>query len=191
MKVEESAPAAEAVEKPDKRKLLVPLLIGGLVVAIALAAVFAVLWVQSKDTSPDEVASFLTEQSGQAQTRAEKIVNLLMNYDSSNLDEVSDQVLALSTGSFADDYRDTLRQGLGAALEKSTASSRGEILEGPNVFFKSPSEATAIVRAQQTTQSNSNPGGQTFTYVMQLSLVHTSDGGWKADGVKILSQQAA
>ena len=191
MTVEESALDVSApVEKP-KRKLLVPLLIGGLVIAIALAATFVVLWVQNKETSPEEVQSFLSGESGLVQERSETIVNLLMNYDSTNLDDVSAQVLELSTGDFAQDYRETLQRGLGDALEENTASSRGQILEGPSVFFKSPSEATAIVRAEQTTQSNSNPTGQTFTYVMQLTLVDTSDGGWKADGVKILSQQAS
>ena len=174
-----------------KRKLLVPLLIGGLVVSLALAAVFATLWIQNKDTSSEEVKTFLGGESSVVQARAEKIVNLLMNYDSSTLDDVSAQVLALATGSFAQDYRDTLKRGLGDALKQNTASSHGQILEGPNVFFKSPSEATAIVRAQQTTQSNDDPTGQTFTYVMQLTLVDTADGSWKADGVQILSQQSS
>jgi hypothetical protein len=191
MTVEETALGVGVAAEAPKRKLLLPLLVAGLVVAVALAAVFAALWVQNKDTSPDEVRSFLSREASVVQTRADKIVNLLMNYDSTNLDDVSDQVLALSTGTFAQDYKETLGRGLGDALEENTASSRGQILEGPNVFFKSPSEATAIVRAEQTTQSNSNPGGQTFTYVMQLSLVNTSDGGWKADGVQILSQQAS
>jgi hypothetical protein len=191
--VEESTLDVAATSSSDapKRKLLVPLLVAGLVVAVALAAVFGALWLQSKETSSDEVQAFLGGEATVVQTRAEKIVNLLMNYDSSNLDDVSQQVLAIATGSFADDYRDTLKRGLGDALKENTASSRGQILEGPDVFFKSPSEATAIVRAQQTTQSNDDPTGQTFTYVMQLTLVNTSDGGWKADGVQILSQQTA
>jgi hypothetical protein len=193
MTVDESAldVTVASETEPRKKRLLVPLLIGGLVVSLALAGAFAALWFQNKETSADEVQAFLSDESSTVQARADKIVNLLMNYDSTNLDDVSQQVLALSTGSFAQDYRETLRRGLGDALEKNTASSRGEILEGPNVFFKSPSEATAIVRAQQTTQSNDDPTGQTFTYVMQLTLVDTSDGGWKADGVQILSQQTA
>ncbi|HEY7875420.1 MAG TPA: hypothetical protein VIG64_09890 [Actinomycetota bacterium] len=172
-----------------KRKLLVPLLIGGLVLATALAATFAVLWSQSRDTTSDEVASFLGAEKSVVEERSGELVNLLMNYDSTNLDEVSEEVLTLSTGDFAEDYEDTLARGLGAALEKSTASSRGQILDGPDVFFRSPSEATAILRVEQTTQSNDNPTGQTFTYVMQLSLVHTTSEGWKADRVEILSQQ--
>lgn len=193
MTVEESALDVGVAAEPaaPKRRLLVPLLIAGLVVSVALAAVFGILWIQNKETSADEVQSFLGDEAATVQSRADKIVNLLMNYDAANLDDVSEQVLALATGSFAEDYRDTLKRGLGDALKENTASSRGQILDGPDVFFKSPSEATAIVRAQQTTQSNDDPTGQTFTYVMQLTLVDTTDGGWKADGVQILSQQSS
>jgi hypothetical protein len=182
--------AAEDAPSP-KRKLLVPLLVAGLVLAVALAATFAVLWSQGRNTTPDEVAAFLGAEKSVVADRSTKLVNLLMNYDSTNLDDVSAEVLTLSTGDFAEDYEDTLARGLGAALEKSTASSRGQILDGPDVFFESPSEATAILRVEQTTQSNDNPTGQTFTYVMQLSLVDTTSEGWKADRVEILSQQTS
>jgi hypothetical protein len=194
MTTEESAlQVGVAVDEPDrpKRKLLVPMLIAGLVLAIALAGTFAVLWAQSRDTTAEEVEAFLGGEKSVVEDRATKLVNLLMNYDSTTLDDVSAEVLELSTGDFAEDYEDTLARGLGAALEKSTASSRGQILDGPDVFFESPSEATAILRVEQTTQSNDNPTGQTFTYVMQLSLVDTTGEGWKADRVEILSQQTS
>ena len=174
-----------------KRNLLVPLLIAGLVFAVALAATFAVMWVRSSETTPSDVAKFLGDERTGVQDRSTKLVNLLMNYDSTTLDDVSAEVLELSTGDFASDYEDTLARGLGAALEKSTASSRGQILDGPDVFFESPSEATAILRVEQTTQSNDNPTGQTFTYVMQLSFVDTTSEGWKADRVEILSQESS
>jgi hypothetical protein len=193
MTVDESALDVGVAGDPaaPKRKLLVPLLIAGLVVSVALAAVFGILWIQNKETSAEEVQSFLGDETATVQARAEKVVGLLMNYDAATLDDVSQQVLALATGSFAEDYRDTLKRGLGAALKENTASSRGEILDGPDVFFKSPSEATAIVRTQQTTQSNDDPTGKTYTYVMQLTLVDTTDGGWKAESVQILSQQSS
>ena len=198
MTTEESTlqPAGVAVEdvadssKPP-RKLLVPLLIAGLVFSLALATTFGVLWAQSRDTTADEVASFLGAEKSGVEDISTKLVTLLMNYDSTNLEDVSAEVLTLSTGDFAEDYEDTLARGLGAALEKSTASSRGQILDGPDVFFESPSEATALLRVEQTTQSNDNPTGQTFTYVMQLSLVDTTSEGWKADRVEILSQQTS
>lgn len=181
---------ADDAQRPPRR-MLVPMLIGGLVVAVALAATFAVLWAQGRETTPREVSSFLDGERSVVEERSTDLVNLLMNYDSTNLDAVSAEVLSLSTGDFATDYEDTLARGLGAALEKSTASSRGQILDGPDVFFESPSEATAILRVEQTTQSNDNPQGQTFTYVMQLSLVDTTSEGWKADRVEILSQQSS
>lgn len=195
MTTEESAlqvgVGAEETEAPPRRSLLVPLLIAGLVLATALAGTFAVMWAQSSETSPEDVATFLEAERSVVQDRSTKLVNLLMNYDSTTLDDVSADVLELSTGDFATDYEDTLARGLGAALEKSTASSRGQILDGPDVFFESPSESTAILRVEQTTQSSDNPTGQTFTYVMQLSFVDTTSEGWKADRVEILSQQSS
>ena len=186
----DDAADVEDSNKPP-RKLLVPLLIAGLVFSLALATTFGVLWAQSRDTTADEVASFLGAEKSGVEDISTKLVTLLMNYDSTNLEDVSAEVLTLSTGDFAEDYEDTLARGLGAALEESTASSRGQILDGPDVFFESPSEATALLRIEQTTQSNDNPTGQTFTYVMQLSLVDTTSEGWKADRVEILSQQTS
>jgi hypothetical protein len=191
MTTDESAlPVAVGADAP-RRKLLVPLLIAGLVLATALAITFGVLWAQSRNTTADEVEAFLGAEESVVADRASELIGLLMNYDSTNLEAVSADVLALSTGDFAEDYEDILAGGLGSALEESTASSRGQILDGPDVFFESPSEATALLRVQQTTQSNDNPSGQTFTYVMQLSLVDTTSEGWKADRVEILSQQTS
>lgn len=191
MTTEESAlPVAVGADEP-RRRLLVPVLIAALVFAVALAVTFAVLWAQSRDTTAEEVSDFLGAEKSVVQDRASELITLLMNYDSTNLEEVSAQVLDLSTGDFAEDYEDILAGGLGTALERSTASSRGQILDGPDVFFESPSEATALLRVEQTTQSNDNPSGQTFTYVMQLSLVDTTTEGWKADRVEILSQQTS
>ena len=191
MTTEESALSVTVGADEPKRRLLVPILIAALVFALALAVTFAVLWAQSRDTTADEVADFLGAEKSVVENRAGELITLLMNYDSTNLEDVSGQVLDLSTGDFAEDYEDILAGGLGTALERSTASSRGQILDGPDVFFESPSEATALLRVEQTTQSNDNPTGQTFTYVMQLSLVDTTTEGWKADRVEILSQQTS
>ena len=187
---ESSLPVAVGADGP-RRRLLVPLLIAGLVFAVVLATTFAVLWAQSRDTTADEVEAFLGAEKSVVQDRATELITLLMNYDSTNLEDVSAEVLELSTGDFAEDYEDILAGGLSSALEESTASSRGQILEGPDVFFESPSEATALLQVEQTTQSNDNPTGQSFTYVMQLSLVDTTSEGWKADRVEILSQQTS
>lgn len=41
------------------------------------------------------------------------------------------------------------------------------------------------------TQSDDNPEGRTFLYEMKITLVDTESGGWKIDGVEILSERAS
>lgn len=174
----------------DGRKVwLVPALAAGFVVCLALAAVFGFLWLQAVDTSPEEVATFLSEQTPKVHEVATEVATLLINYDSTNLDERAAEIVPLSVGRFRQQYEDLISQGLGEALEKGAASSRGQILQGPDVSFASPSEAIAILETTQTTQSNENPGGMTFNYVMRLTLIDTPEGGWKVNLFEILSQR--
>ncbi len=165
-----------------------PLLLGGLVLSVAVAGVFAALWLTNVDTSPEDVGEFLEARRPEVTERASEIATLLLNYDSTNIEDVGGELLALSTGDFRQDYEQIVSRELQEALARAASSSRGQILEGPDVYFRSASEAVAIMRLSQTTQSNENPGGRTFDYVMRLTLVHTSDGGWKADDAEILSQ---
>ncbi len=185
------------VERPDapaRRQVpLVPVLIAALVLATSLAAVFAALWLTAEDTpdgaSPGEVGVYMDARIADVEERATEVASLLLNYDSTNIEEVSTQILAMATGGFRDDYEDIVGSGnLQRALERSSSSSRGQILDGPDVSFRSPSEAIAIVTLSQTAQSRSNPVGTNVDYVMQLTLVQTNE-GWKADDVKILSEQ--
>jgi hypothetical protein len=113
----------------------------------------------------------------------------LINYDSTNIDQVTARMLELSTGNFRKDYQDTFAQGLGEAIQNVSASTRGEILLGPDISFRGPSEAVAIARVTQTAQNESLPEGRTFVYVMAITLIDTVDGGWKADRVEILAGQ--
>lgn len=156
-------------------------------VALAVAGTFLFLWLQSVDTSPEEVGDYLAEQGPDVADTATEVATLLTNYDSTNIDQRRTEIVALSVGRFRDQYEDLLSQGLGAALEETSASSRGQILQGPDISFVSGSEANAILRTSQTVQSNENPGGRTFEYVMQLTLIDTPDGGWKVNGIEILS----
>src|SRR5918999_540795 len=119
---EETALPVATDDEAPKRSLLVPFLIGGLVFAVVLATTFAVLWAQSRNTTADEVAAFLGAEKSVVGDRATELIGLLMNYDSTNLEEVSAEVLELSTGGFAEDYEDILAGGLSSALEESTAS---------------------------------------------------------------------
>lgn len=171
-----------------KRGWLVPLLSAGLVVAVATAAVLGALYLGGA-VSGAEVGEVLSEETPEVEDRAGTVANLLLNYDSTNLEEVSNQMLAVATGNFREQYEEVLAggAGLGNALEEASASSRGQILDGPDVYFKSADEAIAIMRVTQTAQSNSNPGGTTIDYVLKVTLIDTSDGGWKADRVEVLS----
>lgn len=176
-------------EHPARRRFLIPALIAGLVVSLALAGTFTFLWLQSVDTSAAEVSSFLAEEAPEVADTAAEVATLLINYDSTNIDERRAEVVPLSIGRFREQYEDLLSQGLGAALEKSAASSRGQILQGPDVSFVSASEATAILQTTQTVQSNDNVSGRTFNYVMKLTLIRTPEGSWKVNLFEILSQQ--
>ena len=189
----ETSPGGYGVTTPTpKASWTVPALVAGLIVSLAVAVVFGTLYLTS-DVTGAEVGGLLAEQTPAVEDQAARVANLLMNYDSTNLDEVSDQMLSIATGNFRDQYEEILTsgEGLGPALEESSASSRGQITSGPDVYFKSGSEAVAFLETTQFAQSNSNPGGSTYIYVMKITLIETSDEGWKADGVEVLSTRQA
>jgi hypothetical protein len=173
--------------KRDLKRFLVPGLIAGLVLALCFAATFFVLWLQTADPQPEDVSDFLAAEKPDVEQRAIEVTNLLLTYDSTNLDQVTEKMLALSTGNFKQQYEDLIRvQGLGDALDQAKASSRGQILTGPDVSFTGPAEATTILNVTQTTQNKENPSGQTVNYVIRITFVDTADGGWKADSVDLL-----
>lgn len=183
----------ERPEAPARRRVpAVPLLVAALVVAASLAAAFATLWLTKEEdagASAREIGSYLDARAPQVEDRAAEVATLLLNYDSTNIEDVSREILALATGDFRADYEDIVGSGnLQQALEESASSSRGQILDGPDVYFRSPSEAIALVEVSQTAQSQSNPAGSNIDYVMKLTLVSTAE-GWKADGVDVISQQ--
>src|SRR5918996_1040740 len=182
------APSPRA-SSPDRKRWLVPALAAGLVVSLALASTFVALWITNVDTSAEDVGEFMNDQRPVAERRAIEVINLLMNYDSTNIDNVADRMLQISTGNFRQDYEETFSAGLGEAIEEVSASSRGQILNGPEISFRSGSEALAIARVTQTTQNDENPEGNTFDYVIEITLIDTTDGGWKADRVELLSGQ--
>jgi hypothetical protein len=158
-----------------------------LVLALSIAVTFFVLWLQTADPQAEDVRDFLAAETPAVEQRAIDVTNLLLTYDSTNLEDVTEKMLAISTGNFKQQYEDLINvQGLGPALEHAKASSRGQILTGPDVTFSGPAEAVAILNVTQTTQNKENPTGQTVNYVIRITLVDTSDGGWKADSVDLL-----
>lgn len=183
------AVSEETTEKKGLRRFLLPALTGGLVFALALAASFATLWLKTRDTEPDEVAAFLEQERAEVERTATQVATLLSNYDATNIDEVVEEMLGITTGSFRKDYQETFEAGFGEAIKNASTSARGEILSGPDVSFRSADEAVTVVRVSQTIQNDQNPGGRTYVDVMQITLINTSDGGWKADRVEILGGQ--
>lgn len=173
--------------EPRKGRLLIGLLIGALVVVSALAVTFMALWLGSSETSPEEVRAFLDEERQAVEDRARLGIDILINYDSTNLEQRRDEMLEISTGGFRDDY-DQFTQSLGPVLKEAAASSRGSILEEPRVSFISPEEANAIARVEQIAQTRENPSGRTITYILRVGLIDTQD-GWKVDDIEILSDE--
>lgn len=183
--------ARTAADGGARRGWVVPLLVALVVVMASTATTFALLWRQRSGTAPDEVRNFLVAELPAVEQQARRLIDLLMNYDSTNLPDRADEIRSISTGAFRDQYDELIGQGLGEALEEASASSRGQIVSGPEVSFRSPSEAIAIARVGQTTQSEANPGGQGYLYVLEITLVKVSGGEWLADQVEILSEELA
>ena len=184
-----TATAEEAPRKRDLKRFLVPALIAGLVLALAGATALGLLLVRAQETESSEVGAFLAEAKPDVEERVVEVVNLLTNYDATNIDQVVERMLEITTGSFRKDYEDTFEQGFGDAIKKASTSARGQILTGPDIAFRGPDEAVAVLRVEQTIQNNRIPEGRTYIDVMQITLINTSDGGWKADRVEILGGQ--
>ena len=175
-------------EAAAPRRWLIPALIGALVVMFSLAVTFFVLWLSTADPQAQDVEKFLSEEEPAIEETSSEVAGLLFTYDSTNLDEVANRMLGLATGNFAVEYeRLIFERGLADVLEKAKASSRGTILEGPDVSFRGPNEAQALFSIRQTVQNADNPGGVSFIYVTRLTLVNTEGEGWKADRIDLLS----
>lgn len=182
---------AQPVARPARGRRTVPILVALLVFAVSAAGAFAALWLTKDDGFTEaEVGRYLDARAPAVTARANEVVDLLLNYDATTIDEVGDRLLELSTGNFSDDYEDLVGGGnLERALRQASASSRGQILDGPDVYFRDPSEAAAIVTVSQTAQSKGNPAGITTEYVFRIIMIRAG-GEWKAHDVKILSTRS-
>ncbi len=173
------------------RPVAFPVLVALLVFSLAVAAAFAYLWATKDDAvTAGDVETYLDARRDAVTERATEVMGLMLTYDSTNIDEVSEQVLDLATGDFRDDYAALVGSGnLKRALRRSASSSRGQIVGDPDVAFRAPNEAVVILTVTQTAQSRENPAGTTTDYVMRVVLLLTG-GEWKADGVDVLSEQS-
>ena len=180
---------SEAPGKRDLKRFLVPGLIAALVVALALAGTLALLLSRETETEPSEVGSYLAEAKPEVEDRVVEVVNLLTNYDATDIDQVVSRMLEITTGSFREDYGETFEQGFAEAIKEASTSARGQIITGPDIAFRSPDEALVVLRVEQTIQNNRLPEGRSYVDVMQITMIDTAEGGWKADRVEILGGQ--
>jgi hypothetical protein len=185
--VEAAGKTPESTTRAPRRALVLAM-VAGLVVALFIAGTFLVLWLQASETSPEEVRSFLSEQRPEIESVTTEVVDALTNYDETNIAQLRERMIRVSTGSFLDKFEELFQAGLPEAIESASVSSRGRIISGPDVSFRGPSEAVAIVSVTQTFQNRTNPGGETIDYGLEIDLVDTADGGWKADDVVLLSE---
>lgn len=184
------APAEDALPvAPERTSRTVPILVALLVFAVASTATFATLWLQGAgdEVTPTDVNRFLDAREPAVAERATEVLDLLLNYDATTIGDVSDRLLEISGGGFSEDYEELVGSGnLEKALREASASSRGQIVDGPHVYFRDASEAVSITTVSQTVQSRSNPTGITTDYVFRIILLR-ADGEWVADDVEILS----
>jgi hypothetical protein len=178
-------------DKKPRRSFLVPGLIAGAVLSFLLAVTFFALWLQSSDPSATEmerqVSETISTEQGRIEDVTQQVVNILTTYDETNADQLKERMSAVATGSFLANFEQLFGAGLDKAIENASVSSRGRILTGPTVGFKSGSEAFAVVTVTQTYQNINNPGGFTVQYVLEIDFVKTSTEGWRADRVDLLS----
>lgn len=158
------------------------------VIGIALTAIFATLWLGALGTEPGEVNRFLGLESSPAEATAIDVITAITTYDSDTIEDVRERLLDLSTGDFRDDYEELLAGGLGDVVQEAAVSSEGNIVEGPLVGFTSATRALAVARVVQDVVSRDTPGGRTVFLVLRLGLTKEGD-SWKADSLKVLSQQ--
>jgi hypothetical protein len=191
--VETDGEAVEPLDEGEEREpseggrrgLMTGLLIGGLVVMTALAATFLALWLGNSEPEADDVRAYLEQERDEIEETARAATDILINYDSTNIDARREEMLSISTGGFRADYEE-VTSTLGGALQSAAASSTGSILDEPRISFVNPEEADAVMNVEQITQTRENPTGRTIAYILRVILVDTED-GWKVDNIEILS----
>jgi hypothetical protein len=157
------------------------ILVTSLAVALAVAvAVLAVLLVAGDDDGSDRLDA-VREAAG-------TFGETLLTYDFHDPDDHRDKVLALSTGSFREDYEDSFDEGLGKVITEVEAVSRG-IAKDIYVSQLGEADAQAIVVLDVEVDGVAGPRTLRDLYV-RLTFVEV-DGEWKVDQVTDLNLPGA
>jgi hypothetical protein len=178
----------------DPKPALPRWLIAVALVALAVAVAMTFLWIRDRDTSAADMDAQLRTGVGPVSERATTLTELLMDYNPGTLQQRSDQLLAISTGEFRDQYETLLKGGLGNALTKANTTAKAKVVDGPDVSFTSSREAQAILRVIQTAKKKGALVPRRIFYVLRFTLLNTSTNpdspDWRASRLDILSQQS-
>lgn len=168
-------PEAESAPVTRGSRRLVAACVVLFVLSVALASLAAVL------------ASRLESERGRrndVEEAAGRFATALLTYNHDNLDQAKQRVLALSTGTFREEYERAFAGGLDVLIKETKATSAGTVTD----IFIGPVDddtAKAIVVANATTEGTTGTRRSVASYI-QLVLVHVG-GDWRVDGVTNLN----
>jgi Mce-associated membrane protein len=156
-----------------------------LILAITLAVLFgiaaAVLGVLAADRDDGD------PRQEDVRRTAGEFAEALVTYDYRDPDVHRDAVLALSTGSFRDEYEDAFEQGLARVITEAEATSTGTVKD---IYLSELDEERAQAIVVVDIEHTGTGGPRTlFDVYMKLTFVEV-DGDWKVDQVEDLNFDA-
>jgi hypothetical protein len=154
------------------------------ILAVSLAAVFGlvavVLAAVLAGDSDDEGALGLKTDSGIAdlQRAAGTFTEALFTYDHQDPDAHRDAVLALSTGSFTEEYEESFDRGLRQLMTQVQASSQGTVKE---IFLSEADDGRAeVIVVADAVQDGAGGPRTVYDLYVKLTMVQV-EGEWKVD----------
>jgi hypothetical protein len=168
-----SEPEPEVADRPRSPAFI---LVTSLAVALAVAVAVLLVLVAGDDGESDRLQE-VREAAGE-------FGEALLTYDYHEPDAHRDAVLALSTGSFAEEYEDAFDEGLAKVITEVKAVSKGTAKD-IYVSELGEADAQAIVVLDAEVDGVAGPRTQRDLYV-RLTFVQV-DGEWKVDQVTDLN----
>ncbi|QOV38725.1 hypothetical protein IM697_10305 [Streptomyces ferrugineus] len=176
--------APEARPTPGRRRRLLTVLLGTLLVAALAAA--AVLGWRSWDAHRTETAR--TE----ALAAAQKAAPVVLSYDYRHLDKDFAKARAYLTGDFRDEYAKTTKTVVGPTARKYRGVVKATIAApaaggapAASVVSASPDEVVVLLFVNQVTESTQVSGQRVDLNRVRVTMSGTDD-GWKVSAVDAL-----
>lgn len=116
---------------------------------------------------------------------SERFSLALADYDAADLDGEREEVLALATGSFEEDYEETFGSSeLVEALQASGSKATARVVVGPLLAELDGDSARTFTVLEQTVEANDMEEPETRRLRMELVLLETRE-GWKVNAVQL------